>query len=254
MGAGGLIKQIIKIRFKSILILFLITLIVVNFTNSVKAKNNNLPPLQVHPLPVSLQNWNSDNQDNYFSEIEPHLAGYLIWSSFPVKVYLQSPEADLSPAALTQFQEWLKAAKMAIALWNPYLPLMEVDSVENADIFIYRRYPEFKAEINPKTGLYNLPRAKAATTTVKFYLTETQPPQLRHRMTIEVNPHQTFDYLVTNITHELGHALGIWGHSLSKTDVMYHSHTKEIPSISPQDINTLKKIYQQPTRLGWNIQ
>lgn len=248
------LKDVIKIRLNFILVFFFAILMVVNFTDSVRAKNNNLSPLQVHPLPVSLQNWTSDNQDNYFDEIEPHLAGYLIWSYFPVKVYLQSADADLSPAGLTQFQEWQKAAKMAIALWNPYLPLTEVDSPENADIFIYRRYPEFKAEINPKTGLYNLPRAKAATTTVKFYLTETQPPQLRHRMTIEVNPHQTYDYLVSNITHEFGHALGIWGHSSNNTDIMYYSHGREIPSISPQDINTLKKIYQQPTRLGWNIQ
>ncbi len=224
-----------------------------NLSRAVRATDTNLPPLQVHPLPVSLQHWTAHNQGDYFSEIEPHLAGYLIWSHFPVKVYLQSPDADLSPAGLTQFQEWQKASKIAIASWNPYLPLIEVDTPENADILIYRRYPEFKAEINPDTGLYNLPRAKAATTTVKFYLTKTQTPQLCHKMTIEVNPHQTFDYLLTNITHELGHAIGIWGHSLNNADIMYHSHTREIPTISPQDINTLKKIYQQPTRLGWNI-
>lgn len=243
------LKDVIKVRLNFILVFFL-AILMVSLTYSVKAKDTNLPPLQVHPLPVSLQNWTSDNQENYFNQIEPHLAGYLIWSHFPVKVYLQSPDPNLSPSGLSEFGLWQKAAKMAIASWNPYLSLIEVDSTENADILIYRRYPEFKAEINPETGLYNLPRAKAATTSVKFYITKTQPPQLRHTMIIEVNPHQTFDYLVTNITHELGHALGIWGHSLSKTDVMYHSHTREIPSISPQDINTLKKIYQQPTRLG----
>ncbi|WP_308254849.1 matrixin family metalloprotease [Geminocystis sp. GBBB08] len=233
------------------MLFFLASLIILIFSHSVNGKDSDLPPLKIHPLPLSLQNWISDNQEDYFSQIEPHLAGYLIWSNFPVKVYLQSPDTNLSPAGLTEFEQWQKAVTMAITVWNPYLPLIEVDSPEKADILIYRRYPEFKAEINPKTGLYNLPRAKAATTTVKFYVTETNPPQLRHRMTIEVNPHQTFDYLVTNITHELGHALGIWGHSLNETDIMYYSHTKQIPTISPQDINTLKKIYQQPTRLGW---
>jgi predicted Zn-dependent protease len=248
-----LIKKLVKLVLNPILLIFLVTLIVVNFGHFVRAENNNLPPLQVHPLPVSLQNWTSDIQEDYFKEIEPHLAGYLIWSTFPVKVYLQSPDTNLSPAGLKDFQQWQKAANMAIATWNRYIPLISVETSEDANILIYRRYPEFKAEINPETGLYNLPRTKAATTTVKFYLTQTKPSQLRHRMTIEVNPHQTFDYLITNITHELGHALGIWGHSLQKTDVMYYSHTKEIPAISPQDINTLKKIYQQPTRLGWDI-
>lgn len=245
--------DIIKTKLNLLLIFFLVILMVVNLTHSVNAKQSNLPPLKIHPLPVSLQHWITDNQEDYFSEIEPHLAGYLIWSNFPIKVYLQSPDTNLSPAGLNEFEQWQKAVKMAIAVWNPYLPLIEVETQENADILIYRRHPEFKAEINPETGLYNLPRIKAATTTVKFYLTQTLRPKLRHRMTIEVNPNQTFDYLVTNITHELGHALGIWGHSLNKTDVMYYSHTIDIPNLSPQDINTLKKIYQQPTILGWEI-
>ncbi|MGI0482523.1 matrixin family metalloprotease [Geminocystis sp. CENA526] len=232
---------------------FLTIIFTLNISFFVNGKESNLPPLKIHPLPVSLQQWTSETQENYFSEIQPHLAGYLIWSSFPVRVYVQSPDEDLSPAGLTQFQQWQKAVRIAIESWNPYLPLIETDDSDNADIFIYRRHPPLKLEINPETGLFNRPRATAATTTVNFYLTPTPPVQLRHRMSIEVNPHQTFDYLVTNITHELGHALGIWGHSLDTNDVMYHSHSREIPSISPQDINTLKKIYQQPTRLGWNI-
>jgi predicted Zn-dependent protease len=68
----------------------------VNLTLSVEAKDSNLPPLKVHPLPISLQNWTSDNQDNYFSEIEPHLAGYLIWSSFPIKVIKKRINIDLN--------------------------------------------------------------------------------------------------------------------------------------------------------------
>ena len=247
------IQRIIKSNIKFILLILCTLTILLNFSIFLKAKENNLPPLKIHPLPTNLQQWKGETQDNYFQEIQPHLAGYLIWSHFPIKVYIQPPNDNLSPAGLTQFQQWQKAVRISIESWNPYLPLIEIENADKADILIYRRHPQIKAEINPETGLYNLPRAKAATTTVKFYLTETQPQQLRHTMSIEINPHQTFDYLVTNITHELGHALGIWGHSLNTSDVMYHSHSQKIPAISPQDINTLKKIYQQPTRLGWNI-
>lgn len=246
-------KQIIKININLALLIFCTLIIVFNFSILVTAKENNLPPLKIHPLPISLQKWEGETQDNYFQEIQPHLAGYLIWSNFPIKVYVQTPHDNLSPAGLTQFQQWQKAVRISIESWNPYLPLIEIENSEEADILIYRRHPQFKVEINPETGLYNLPRAKAATTTVKFYLKQTPSVQLRHTMSIEINPHQTFDYLVTNITHELGHALGIWGHSPNTYDVMYHSHSQEIPVISSQDINTLKKIYQQPTRLGWNI-
>jgi predicted Zn-dependent protease len=60
-------------------------------------------------------------------------------------------------------------------------------------------------------------------------------------------------YLPAAARHEFGHALGIWGHSLEETDVMYYSQVGEPPSISARDINTLKRIYQQPTRLGWEF-
>lgn len=234
--------------------IFLITLsLILSLNYSVTAQENNLPSLQVYPLPMSLQNWTNDYQNDYFNQIKPHAVGYLIWSDFPIKVYLESPESDLSPSALSEFKQWQKAAEMAIALWNPYLSMIQVNREEEADIIIYRRYPEFKAEVNPETGLYNLPRVKAATTSVKFYLSETTPAQLKHRMTIEVNPRQTFDYLVSNISHELGHALGIWGHSENPADVMYYAHTKDIPPLSVRDINTLRKIYQQSTRLGGKI-
>jgi predicted Zn-dependent protease len=34
---------------------------------------------------------------------------------------------------------------------------------------------------------------------------------------------------------------------------MYFSQVREPPPISARDINTLKRIYQQPTRLGWPV-
>ncbi|MDY6806095.1 MAG: peptidase, partial [Cyanobacteriota bacterium] len=42
-----------------------------------------------------------------------------------------------------------------------------------------------------------------------------------------------------------------WGHSEEERDVMYYSQVGSPPPISARDINTLKRIYQQPTRLGW---
>jgi predicted Zn-dependent protease len=33
--------------------------------------------------------------------------------------------------------------------------------------------------------------------------------------------------------------------------VPYFSQVRNPPPISPRDVNTLKRIYQQPTSLGW---
>jgi len=47
--------------------------------------------------------------------------------------------------------------------------------------------------------------------------------------------------------------LGIWGHSLLQTDIMYFSQVRKPPFISIRDVNTLKRVYEQPTSLGWSI-
>ena len=43
------------------------------------------------------------------------------------------------------------------------------------------------------------------------------------------------------VLHELGHAIGIWGHSKDPNDIMY---THPIVSqLSPRDIHTVRRLY-----------
>jgi predicted Zn-dependent protease len=213
--------------------------------------SSNLPVARVHTLPPSLAAWGDNNQGDYFNQIESTPLGYLVWSQFPLKIYVDSVTPE-NTAANQRFQEWTAAARKAIAEWNVYLPLQEVQTKDTADILILRSTPARKVQLNRDTGLYDIPRAVAAQTNYEFYLTP-KPEAITPRMTMKVSPNFTGASLLGTIRHELGHALGIWGHSLKPDDALYFSQVSDPPSISPRDINTLKKIYQQPTKLGWKI-
>lgn len=214
-----------------------------------------LPPLQVHPLPATLAQWQSPlNTEDYFAEIKSTDAGYLIWSEFPIRVYLDRPQNRQEKSADEQrFQQWVEAVLNAIQAWKPYLPLKVVKQASFANIIIQRKQPPLGVTINRETGKIERMRARSAQTQYEFYVSESKAPQLSHRMTILINPGLSAQSIFSATRHELGHALGIWGHSPLETDIMYFSQVRTPPSISPRDINTLKKIYQQPTRLGWEI-
>lgn len=213
---------------------------------------SNLPPAKVHALPQSLTTWKPNNQGDYFKQIKSTPLGYLVWSQFPLKVYVDSVMPE-NTAANQRFQQWTVAARKAITEWNVYLPLEEVAERDQADILILRSQPERAIKLNSNTGLYEIPRAIAAQTNYKFYLTK-NPTAIAMKMTMQVSPNFTGVSLLATIRHELGHALGIWGHSPEAGDALYFSQVSNPPSISQRDINTLKKIYQQPTKLGWKIQ
>ena len=222
-------------------------------SHSQPAFSSELPALKVHALPEFLADWqDSANSGDYFRQIESTPVGYLIWSKFPVKVYVEKSASTENTAAERRFQQWTAAVKKAIAEWNVYFPLQEVTDQEKADIVVLRSQPEREIKLNPDTGLYDIPRAVTAQTNYEFYLTE-NPAVITLRMTVQLGPNFTGISLLATIRHELGHALGIWGHSTEASDALYFSQVSDPPPISARDINTLKKIYQQPTRLGWQI-
>ena len=218
----------------------------------------NLPPPQSHPLPDFLvQRKDTVKAGDYFDRVKPSPLGYLIWSQFPIKVYLEQPTDRTqnkvpTTASDRRLQQWSVTVRKAIADWNEYLPLVEITEPELADIIIARSPIEREIKLNPATGLYDIPRAIAAQTNYEFYLQSTTNT-IAHRMTIKINPSSTGRSLLATVRHELGHALGIWGHSPEATDALYYSQVAYPAPISARDINTLRKIYQQPTRLGWKV-
>lgn len=216
-----------------------------------------LPPLQVHPLPQTLANWRDrSNQGDYFDQIRPLPVGALIWSQFPIKVYVESsattPFTQATAKPGSPAQVWTRMVTQAVTEWQAYLPLQPVNRPEQADISIWRSPPPLeRGGIKPSDRNY---RIRSAETRYELYARTTgNTSVLAHRCNIWLRPSQTPQYIQAAARHELGHALGLWGHSPLQTDALYFSQVRNPATISPRDLNTLKRVYQQPTRLGWPL-
>jgi predicted Zn-dependent protease len=190
-----------------------------------------LPAPRIHPLPAVLTQWH-DRSGDYFDRVEKTEPDYLIWSRFPVKVYVQPADQ--------RSHTWVNLMMQAVDEWKVYFPLELIDAKDGADILIDRASIPLKF---PPTE-----RVRFADTRFELY---EQDGVLRHRVTVRIQPNRPDLSMLAAARHELGHALGIWGHSPLETDVMYFSQVRTPPPISARDVNTLKRVYEQPTRLGW---
>ena len=210
-----------------------------------------IPKPEVHPLPPSLARWQPEtSMGDYFSQVKPTGLGYLIWSQFPVKVSLEQFNLEEGEGSRKRYERWKKAIVAGIEEWSQYLPLEQVRGAGEADITIKYAKPPWSPTFNSETGKFEIPRSRSAETSYKFYFSEDNPPILRHRMTVLISPGMAYQSTLAAIRHELGHALGIWGHSPQPTDALYFAQVRDPLPISERDVNTLKKVYQQATSFG----
>ncbi len=228
-----------------------------NLVAATTSSTSSLPTPKTHPLPPILDRWvDNTSAGDYFSEIKLTPVGYLVWTHFPLKIYVERPTTppDTS-ASFKRFQNWVNTVLQGVREWSAYLPLEVVDQSEGADISIWRSLPPLDVSFDPETGKITKLRARSAQTRYEFYLRQATDAVsvLAQRFTIQLSPDQGIDYTLATARHEIGHALGIWGHSNLEADTMYVSQVRNPPTISTRDINTLKRIYEQPTRLGWSL-
>ncbi|NEO87700.1 MAG: peptidase [Spirulina sp. SIO3F2] len=208
------------------------------------------PTPQAHPLPDFIQRLPQLEAD-YFAEIQTTPLGYLMWSHFPVTIYVQQPTA--AEVEDKKFEKWLKSVDVAIADWQEYFPLVEISEPDNADITVLRQRPQRDIQVDRDNQRLIIPDARHGTARYEFYLTPTEPPLIQHRFTISLSPAQNAKHMRGTARHELGHALGLWGHSLDEDDVMYGLQVRRPPPISGRDLSVLRRVYEQPTQVGWAV-
>jgi predicted Zn-dependent protease len=198
-----------------------------------------LPGFRTYPLPPSLAHLAAG--DDYVDQINPTPVGSLLWSEFPITVAI-----DLADSRAPREGIWLQAVRQAITDWNQYLPVVETTDRATANIIFRRATVPIRRDQAGK-----LQRIRMAETRFAFFADRAN--RLQHRMTIHLSPNQANAALLAAARHELGHALGIWGHSDRVDDVMYFAQVRQPVQISDRDARTLKQVYQMPTRLGGEL-
>lgn len=218
-----------------------------------------------HPAPPGLEAWSdplNDPAGDYFDEIQSLPFGALVWSEWPVRV-------SIDPTAPP---DWQTDVRLALENWQTYIPLAIVPDSEaiapedlatfetsetqaaedlTVDIAIVRTIVPAQPNANGQL------RAASARATFSVFVVRdrdasgTERERFGHRFTIRVSPTQAGRFVQSAVRHEFGHALGLWGHSPNPQDVMFAAQVAQPGRVSARDVNTLMRVYEQPTRLGW---
>lgn len=198
-----------------------------------------------------LNSWNTQIMSNYGSnyiEQVPYDNVVLRWNpaTFPLKVAIDFPVESQMPEyyrneITNAFYQWQNS--------TGFVKFTFVSSQKDADIIV---------------KFLPLPQSNCDSTGCKYVVAYTEPliknRQLKN-MTITLYDKDAYgNYfsdkeLYNTILHEIGHALGIMGHSYSTDDVMYMASSKDNMSgifsryrsnfqyISLKDLNTIKLLY-----------
>jgi predicted Zn-dependent protease len=180
---------------------------------------------------------------NYLNQMRPPIAGWLLWRTLPLCVYIAAPSATSGSARFERERQWEVAQLSALKDWEPWFPWQRVDDPALADIAIERRSPPLRRGADG-----HLQPARTAET--RFFLYRDGANRLQVRYRIDQGLTQAGEGLRGTARHELGHALGLWGHSTNPEDVMYPAQTGRNGPLSARDLATLRRLYEQTSPIG----
>lgn len=176
--------------------------------------------------------------ENFLSATDTPL-GPCVWNKFPVKVYMDpapgATAAQLQDDVKDGFETWTKVT-------GNKLRFEFVSTKNNADITV--------SWVTSASALADPTEAGEANVSygshVKGKTTLKSPGYISHAkmkfMTQDINHHAWRPGELRLVAlHEIGHAIGIFGHSPNAHDIMFRQ--KGAPELSQRDINTVNMLY-----------
>jgi len=147
------------------------------------------------------------------------------WYFMPIKVYIQP--STYKQTSLKAFHEWQYKS-------NGKIKFTYVATEKDAQIKMY-----FVDKISNPVSHNNL-----GVTYLKYIGNMNTSANIEILQRTDSNQMRSTKQVYPVVLHEIGHALGISGHSKSNNDIMYENDYTNDTHLSNRDINTLKAIYK----------
>ena len=183
-------------------------------------------------------NSSSNQYDNYINNAVTSNGMYVRWDrTKPIRVYVDTANTTI---------EYSNEVKKAVKQWTEALKgtatIVPAYSAQSADIVVVFSRKTFEITKTHHTLCTTLPQytSNSLLRLSKVELSTMSPSGKVYSPVLVYN----------TALHELGHALGIWGHSQNKSDIMYaYADDNYRRSLSARDIRTIKLLYQNPANI-----
>lgn len=169
---------------------------------------------------------NTNTKDNYFNLIRLG-ENYVKWNKFPINVYVAPGEySNLVKSAFTTWQKASDNLVQFVFTGNVVNSQISVEFVDKLSIPYQEGFEAGHAAVKAKNNVIY----KANIELLKVN------PQSGQKLLSEV--------IYSTALHEIGHAVGIQGHSNNDNDLMSAKNALGKKSITTRDLNTLKMLYK----------
>ncbi|MFN7900943.1 MAG: matrixin family metalloprotease [Synechococcaceae cyanobacterium] len=199
-------------------------------------------PDQTTPAGVAAATGTAPQRPDYRDRLRPTAYGWPILQRWCV--WVEPPAEGQAPDRWQQ--RWSEAVDQALSQWAQMLPLQRVENADAAQIRLWRRRPPRQPGAD---GRLRASHGRAVLSLAQ--VDRGLGLRLEPLVEVDLSPEQRAEALQATALHELGHAIGLWGHSDDANDVMaVRPGARPVLVLTARDRGTVDWLYRQATGFG----